>query len=80
MHLGYDCHIQLVKFLLLNPKLGDQASEALPTSVQIWKTCALVVDVDQSDLCNSNGNNRRVRVPSATFNLIIYDDTRRMKE
>lgn len=48
VHLGYDCHIQLVKFLLLNPELKDKASEALPKSVQIWKTCALVVDVDQS--------------------------------
>ncbi|KAK9912622.1 hypothetical protein M0R45_036476 [Rubus argutus] len=48
VHLGYDCHIQLVKFLLLNPELKDKASKPLPRSVQIWKTCALVVDVDQS--------------------------------
>lgn len=48
VHLGYDCHIQLVKFLLSSPELADKASEALPRSVQIWKTCALVVSADQS--------------------------------
>lgn len=35
VHLGYDCHIQLVKFLLLNPELKDKASKPLPRSVQI---------------------------------------------
>ncbi|XP_062012074.1 protein DOWN-REGULATED IN DIF1 11-like [Rosa rugosa] len=49
VHLGYDCHIQLVKFLLsISPELKEKASEILPRSVQLWKTCALVVDVDQS--------------------------------
>ncbi|PRQ50434.1 putative Prolamin-like domain-containing protein [Rosa chinensis] len=48
VHLGYDCHIQLVKFLLSSPELKEKASEVLPRSVQLWKACALVVDVDQS--------------------------------
>ncbi|KAM5578574.1 protein DOWN-REGULATED IN DIF1 11-like [Rosa sericea] len=48
VHLGYDCHIQLVKFLLSSPELKEKATEVLPRSVQLWKTCALVVDVDQS--------------------------------
>lgn len=48
VYLGYDCHIQLVKFLLSSPELAEHASEAFPRSVQIWKTCALVVNADQS--------------------------------
>lgn len=48
VYLGYDCHIQLVKFLISSPELKEKASEALPRSVQIWKTCASVVNADQS--------------------------------
>ncbi|XP_062020863.1 protein DOWN-REGULATED IN DIF1 11-like [Rosa rugosa] len=42
LHLGYDCHIRLVKTLLSRPELKEKASEMLPKSVQIWETCAFV--------------------------------------
>ncbi|XP_021818879.1 LOW QUALITY PROTEIN: protein DOWN-REGULATED IN DIF1 11-like [Prunus avium] len=46
VHMGHDCHNGLVKFLLLNPRLKENASKAYPKSLQIRKECVSTVDVD----------------------------------